>query len=210
MLQFITNESSTIDIEKQVQMVIEGGCHWIQLRIKNSSKEEVTGMAKKLQPICKDNECILVVEDWIEVAQELKLDGIHIDSLTTTADEARAKLGEEFIVGITASTFDDIEKIAKKDIDYISIGRFKEANSEKGASLGVQGYAQILGKCKLAGISNHIVAFGGITYDDISALMATGINGIAVSDAITSAKDPVAETKRMIDKLQTITDLRIG
>lgn len=54
---------------------------------------------------------------------------------------------------------------------------------------------------RAAGVELPIVAIGGIVLDDIDALMATGINGIAMSGAIINAPDPVAYTSEVLEKL---------
>ena len=41
MLQFITNPSDRWSIAEEVRMAIEGGCRWIQLRMKDASDEDV-------------------------------------------------------------------------------------------------------------------------------------------------------------------------
>ena len=54
------------------------------------------------------------------------------------------------------------------------------------------------------------MAIGGITYDDIDEIMATGVNGIAMSGAIVGADDIAAETARIVDRLQHIIDKRLN
>ena len=46
-----------------------------------------------------------------------------------------------------------------------------------------------------------VVAIGGITADDIPAIMGTGVSGIALSGTILQAEDPEKETKKIIDLL---------
>ena len=53
MLMFITHPSDRYSIAEEVQMVLEGGCRWIQLRLKNASDEEFRQTAMELIPLCK-------------------------------------------------------------------------------------------------------------------------------------------------------------
>ncbi|MDE6315949.1 MAG: thiamine phosphate synthase, partial [Muribaculaceae bacterium] len=55
MLQYITHHSDRFTIPQQVAMVIEGGCRWVQLRMKDASDEEVESMARQLIPICTES-----------------------------------------------------------------------------------------------------------------------------------------------------------
>ena len=53
MLQFITHPSSRFSIADEVRMVIEGGCQWVQLRMKDASDDEVRRVAEEIIPLCK-------------------------------------------------------------------------------------------------------------------------------------------------------------
>ena len=53
MLQFITHPSDKYSIAEEVQMVLEGGCKWIQLRLKDATDEEFRQTAKEIIPLCQ-------------------------------------------------------------------------------------------------------------------------------------------------------------
>ena len=57
---------------------------------------------------------------------------------------------------------------------------------------------------KELGIDLPIVAIGGITVEDIPAVMGTGVSGIALSGAILGAPDPVEMTARIIETIDKI------
>ena len=65
--------------------------------------------------------------------------------------------------------------------------------------LGIDGYREIIEKMSKAGIDLPVVAIGGITADDIDAILATGVRGIAVSGTVLNADDPVAMMKKLIN-----------
>ena len=110
-------------------------------------------------------------------------------------------LGKEFIIGGTANTFDDVKMHYKAGADYIGCGPFRFTTTKKDLSpvLGLEGYRSIILQMKEANIHLPIVAIGGITLEDIPSIMETGITGIALSGTILRAKDPVAETKRIMN-----------
>ena len=78
MLQFITNSAIPSVVIDQAVAVMEGGCKWIQLRMKNSPREAVVSTARELKPLCAKYECILIIDDLVDVAKELQLDGVHL------------------------------------------------------------------------------------------------------------------------------------
>ena len=65
MLQFITHQSDRFSIPEEAQMAIEGGCRWIQLRMKDASDDEVRAVANEIIPLCKENDTFLIIDDRV-------------------------------------------------------------------------------------------------------------------------------------------------
>lgn len=212
MLQFITHPSENMTILEEIENVVAGGCKWVQLRMKDADKEEIKAVARKSKEICKKNDVILVIDDYADIAKELELDGVHLGKKDMPVDEARKLLGEEFIIGATANSFEDIEALRHTDIDYIGLGPFRFTSTKKNLSpvIGIEGYAEIMRRKAESSINLPIVAIGGICYDDINDIMDTGINGIAVSGSLINAENMTEETKRMISLLESIIDKRLN
>ncbi len=200
-IQFITHFNYQYGYVDGARMALEGGCRWIQLRMKGASDDEVAEAAAQIQPLCREHEAIFLLDDRVELAKSLKADGVHLGKNDMPISEARRVLGEEFIIGGTANTFDDIERLSSQGADYIGCGpfRFTTTKEKLAPVLGLEGYRRIVTQMEAKGINLPIVAIGGITCEDIPALMQTGIDGIAISGAVLNAADPVAEMKRMIE-----------
>lgn len=212
MLQFITNETSQAAIIAQVQAVLAGGCKWIQLRMKNASRDEIIETAKALKPICAEAEAILVIDDHVDIAKELELDGVHLGKSDMNVKDARETLGEKFIIGATANTLDDVMSFSPVDVDYIGLGPYKFTTTKANLSpiIELDSYANIV---KVAANSKReipIVAIGGIEHSDIERIMSTGVDGVAVSGALINADDTTAATKQMIDQLNEILKVRLA
>ena len=199
-IQFITHETETVGYVEGARMALEGGCRWIQLRMKDASDDEVRKAAAEIQPMCKAHDAIFLLDDRVELAKELKADGVHLGKNDMPVDEARRVLGEGFIIGGTANTFDDIERLARQGADYIGCGPFRFTTTKKNLApvIGIEGYRDIIEKMKAAGIDLPVVAIGGITADDIDDILATGVRGIAVSGTVLRAENPVAMMKQII------------
>lgn len=211
MLQFITNSALPSVVIDQAQSALEGGCKWIQLRMKNSPRDIVISTAHELKQICAQYGCILVIDDYVEIAKELQLDGVHLGKSDMSVAQARLILGMGAIIGSTANTFEDIRNLSKQDTDYIGLGPYRYTTTKANLSpiIGLDGYTSIMAECRRNKIYIPTVAIGGIDYDDIPDIMNTGVNGIAVSGAITNAPDASAKTRKMIELLQDIIDKRL-
>ena len=199
-IQFITHETETVGYVEGARMALEGGCRWIQLRMKDASDDEVRKAAAEIQPMYKAHDAIFLLDDRVELAKELKADGVHLGKNDMPVDEARRVLGEEFIIGGTANTFEDIERLARQGADYIGCGPFRFTTTKKNLApvIGIEGYRDIIEKMEAAGIDLPVVAIGGITADDIDDILATGVRGIAVSGTVLRAENPVAMMKQII------------
>lgn len=204
MLQFITHPSDKYSIPEEVQMVLEGGCKWIQLRMKDASDEEFRETALEIIPMCQENEAFLVFDDRVELAMELSVHGVHLGKNDMNPLLARETMGAAAIIGCTANTAEDIIKFKGWDVDYVGLGPFRYTTTKSNLSpvIGLEGYKKIVEEVRKEDILLPIVAIGGITIDDIEPLMKTGINGIAMSGAIINAPDPVAYTADVLKRLK--------
>ena len=198
--QFITHSNSRFDYIEGARLALEGGCRWIQLRMKDKTDSEIEAAAARLKPLCSEYGAVLILNDRVDLALKVKADGVHLGKNDTDPSEARKQASDSFIIGGTANTIDDVVTLAAKGVDYIGLGPFRFTTTKEKLSpvLGIDGYHDIAKQCEERGIAIPIVAIGGITTEDIPALMKTGIPGIAVSAAILSAADPVEETKEIL------------
>lgn len=203
MLQFITHPSERYSIVEQVKMVLEGGCKWIQLRMKEATDEEVKAVAEELIPLCKEADAILVIDDRVELVKEMEVTGVHLGKKDMPVAEARNLLEGGPIIGATANTVGDIFALKGIDVDYVGLGPFRHTTTKENLSpiLGLEGYSKIMKEIREAGVQLPVVAIGGITLEDIDDVMATGVNGVAISGAIINAENPVEYTKAILNKL---------
>lgn len=194
MLQFITHPSEKYNIIDEVKMVLEGGCRWIQLYMGNSSDEDFKKVTEEIIPLCQEAEAILVIDNRINLTLETKVHGVFLGKAKMPALEARETLGAGAIIGVTANTAEDIIAYKKVDVDYVGLGQYKGSTE----NLSLDDYKNIVSEVRNAGIELPIVAIGEITLDDIDDIISTGVNGIAMSEAITNAENPVEYTKQVL------------
>lgn len=200
-LQFITHQTERYSYLDSARMALAGGCKWIQLRMKEASEEEIEAIALQLKPLCKEQGAILILDDHVELTKKLEVDGVHLGKKDMPIDQARQILGEAFIIGGTANTFEDVVLHHRAGADYLGIGPFRFTTTKQNLSpvLGLEGYRTILSRMKEANIELPVVAIGGIAYEDIASILDTGVHGIALSGSILRADDPVAETERILN-----------
>lgn len=194
-------------------MALEGGCKWVQLRVKSpdlitdEAKAEfmasLKAMALEAQRMCREHGATFIIDDNVALVKEIGADGVHLGKKDMPINGARRILGKDFIIGGTANTFEDVKAHYEAGADYIGCGPFRFTTTKQGLSpiLGLEGYRSIVSRMRAEGIDMPIVAIGGITKEDIPEIMQTGVTGIALSGTILNAENPVAETRRIIETI---------
>ena len=203
-LQFISHQNEKMTYLDGIREALAGGCKWIQLRMKGATDEEVRPIALKVKKLCKEQNATFLIDDRVQLVKEVGADGVHLGKNDMPIAEARKILGDDFIIGGTANTFEDVKAHYEADADYIGCGPFRFTTTKEKLSpiLGLEGYREIIQKMKAENIDIPIVAIGGITKEDIPEIMKTGVNGIALSGCILNAKDPASETHDMMEMMK--------
>ena len=201
MLQFISHHSEKYSYLDSIRMALQGGCRWIQLRMKDATDDEVRPVAIAAQQLCREYGATFIIDDRVELVRQLGADGVHLGKNDMPIAEARRILGSDYIIGGTANTFEEAKAHYEASADYIGCGPFRFTTTKKKLApvLGLDGYRQIIRKLRAANITIPVVAIGGITKDDIPAILQTGITGIALSGTELRADDPIEEMKHIIN-----------
>lgn len=203
MIQFITHSNNRYGYVDGARLALEGGCRWVQLRMKEATETEFMAAAAEIGRLCKEHGATFVLDDHVEWVEKTGADGVHLGKNDMPIDEARKILGSDKIIGGTANTFEDVERLYRQGADYIGCGPFRFTTTKKNLSpvLGLEGYQHIVDQMKSHGIDLPIVAIGGILESDIKSILATGVSGIAVSGGILNAENPAEEMQRFLKHL---------
>ena len=197
-LQYITT-SATL-----AEQACKGGVDWIQLRLKNISYDDYRATALEVQAVCKKYKATFIINDNVKLALDLNADGVHVgkeDPLLP--DDVEEMLKRNYIIGCTANSIEDFIHLSGKPVDYIGLGPFRFTNTKQNLSpvLGIEGYQRIFSEIKERAMKvPPVIGIGGITEKDVTALLATGLHGIAVSGSITHAVN-VTETAKEFNEL---------
>ena len=183
-LHYISQGKTAQDHLENIQKACENGAELVQLRLKDMEIETILETAEKAREITNQFNVKLIINDHYKIAKAVNADGVHLGKTDACPLIVRAYLGEQFIIGGTANTLEDCKVLIEKEVDYIGLGPFQFTETKKNLSpvLGVQGYKQLIDKLEK---DTPIIAIGGIGMEDVSAIIKTGVYGIAVSGTIT-------------------------
>ncbi|MDO6596650.1 thiamine phosphate synthase [Oceanihabitans sp. 2_MG-2023] len=201
-LHYISQGESPKELLENIQKACTSGAELVQLRIENASEKKVLKIAKEAIKITSHFQTRLIIFEYFKVAKEIKADGIHIEKIDSFTSIARKQLYPWQIIGATANTLQDCEKLIAKEVDYITLSPFKavEMQSKHSSALGLNGFLAITEALKT---ETPILGFGEITTNDVADILKTGISGIAVSNAITQNFDSIKTFHQLLNASAT-------
>ena len=203
-LQFITHYSEKYTYIDSARMALEGGCRWIQLRMKDTDTSLVEDTAIVIQKMCKDYGATFIVDDHVLLAKKINADGVHLGKNDMPIAEARKALGNSFIIGGTVNSFEDIlNTLQSATPDYFGCGPFRFTSTKQNLApiLGCEGYQAIVEKMKNMNINIPLIGIGGIEKSDIPMLLESGLTGIALSSSILKALNPIKEMRDIVEMI---------
>lgn len=176
-----------------IEEAIKGGTTVVQLREKTASTKEFYELALKVKEITTRYEVPLLINDRIDIALAIDSEGVHIGQDDMPADIAREIIGEDKILGVSASTVEEAKKAQMDSADYIGSGAvFPTSTKDDADSVSKDELKEIVDS-----IDIPVVAIGGITVENASTLKSSGIAGFSVVSAIMSAEDPKEASRKL-------------
>lgn len=206
LLYFVTMDDAPIGHVGQVEAACQAGIRWIQLRMKSAADEEVADVARAAKKICAQWDCTLILNDRVAVAAEVGVHGVHVGKEDMAVSEARQWLGDDFIIGGTANTIEDIREHWRQGADYIGLGPYRYTTTKKNLSptLGLEGYQRIMSQMRKEEIQLPVVAIGGIGMKDAVPLLEAGLHGIAFSGMLVHAGDRRALVRELDETIKNL------
>lgn len=202
-LHYITHALDGQSHAKAAEAACAAGVDWVQLRVKKQSEEVWLQEAQHTKAICRKYASTFIINDNVALAAAMDADGVHLGMTDMAPEEARRLLGPEKIIGGTANTFQDIQRLAGVGVNYIGLGPFRFSATKENLSpiLGLNGYKAILKQCRAAGIRLPIIAIGGIVSSTVKEILETGVYGVAVSSGINMASEKTLAVKHYMQYL---------
>ena len=191
----VTDHRDKTDEEflKIIEEAIKGGTSIVQLREKTASTKDFYQLALKVKEITSKYDVPLLINDRIDIALAVDSEGVHIGQDDMPADIARKIIGEDKILGVSASTVEEAKKAQEGGADYIGSGAvFPTATKDDADSVSKEELKEIVDS-----IDIPAVAIGGITLENAGTLKDTGIAGFSVVSAIMSADDPKEASQKL-------------
>ena len=169
------------------RMAISGGADTIQFRQKSGSTRSMIETAREMKEVCRKAGVAFIVNDRIDVALASEADGVHLGQEDFPIPLARSLLGEDRIVGGSASTLEEAVRCRLAGADYVGFGPvcYTASKEDAGPVSGIALLREAVQKVPLP-----VVAIGGINAGNVGEVMGTGVWGVAVISSVCCQDDP--------------------
>ena len=195
-LYVVTDRSQTHGrpLETVVDAALQWGAKAIQLREKDLSVRALYELAQRLLPIVRSRGAALLINDRIDLAMALPLDGVHLARTSLPPAEARRLLGASRLVGISCHTVEEAME-AGEGADFIVLGPLFPTPSKAayGPPVGLERLREVRRRIELP-----ILGIGGVTESNAAEVIAAGADGVASISAVMSAVDPAAAVRGLL------------
>lgn len=181
---------------EQVEAALKGGATMVQMREKsltNDTVQDYLEEARSLRALTERYKVPLIIDDNIKLALLCGADGVHVGQNDMDAAQARALLGSDKILGVTAKTVEQALKAQEQGADYLGSGAvFGTSTKADALPMTMERLGEI---CRF--VSIPVVAIGGICLKNIGKLKGSGAAGAAVVSGIFGAEDIEGTVRQM-------------
>lgn len=182
-----------LSLYEQVEAALQHGVTCVQLREKDLDEDSFFQEAVALRELCHRYGVPLLINDNVALALRCGADGVHVGQDDMDPRQARALLGPDKIVGVTAHTLPEALAAVEAGADYLGLGCvFTTATKDNVVHLPYDTLREI---CHTVPIPT--VAIGGVNRDNLMQLKGSGVDGVAVVSAIFAQDDPGQATQEL-------------
>ena len=182
-------------LTEAVEQAILGGCTMIQLQEKELSSLEFYNQAVAVKQVTDKYHIPLIINDRIDIAMAVQATGVHIGQHDLPAAAVRKVIGENMLLGVSASSIAEAIQAQQDGADYLGVGAMFPTGTKTDAdSVSMEELQKIR-----AAVSLPIVVIGGINKGNAGRFKPMGIDGLAVVSAIIAQSDIKAAAAELKD-----------
>lgn len=187
---------------ENIQKACTAGAELVVLDIAINSEKKLLKLAQEAREITAHFQTRLIISEHYKIAKAVKADGVHFKNAASFTKTVREYLYTWQMVGATANTIQHCKNLIANEVDYIYLGPFKilaDTNNST-TNLGLNGYTLI---CEALTTETPIIGFEGITLNDVTAILETGVSGIAVATTITNNFNTINAFNKLLNASST-------
>ncbi len=191
---YLVMTNPVVGYERCCEAAVEAGVRMVQLRMKDTPREEVARVGRALRRITAGSQTLFIVNDDPALAAEVEADGVHVGQGDMPVHEVRALFPSLGIVGL--STHNPAQALAAVDAkpDYIGVGPVFATPTKKipDPTLGIEAAARMI-----ASVPFPAVAIGGLNAATLPDVIRAGARNAAVVRAVCASQDPLSAIRQL-------------
>ena len=200
---YLVTDNHVSDFEKfcyKIEKAICNGVTTVQLREKNLETNLFYKKALKVKELTDKYNVPLIINDRIDIMLAIDAAGVHLGQSDMPADIARKIIGQNKILGISASNLTEAKKAYEDGADYLGVGAMFATQTKPDADVTSMNELKKIRE----NVDIPIVVIGGINCKTISLFSKIKVDGFAVVSAIMSEKDSGKASKDLIEEIQKV------
>ncbi len=181
------------DLVAIARQALAGGARIFQLRDKIHDKGEQLPVARRIKALCVAQGAVFLVNDHVDLALACEADGVHVGQKDLPVAFARRLLPPPLIVGASTNNPGEARRAVRAGADYVAVGRLFPTASKldtRPATLDILREVRRAVKVPIAGI-------GGITEENIDAVIAAGADMAAIIGTVVGAANVRSAARRL-------------
>jgi len=189
---------SHLEIAKRL---LAGGVRVLQLRMKGEADpNRVLATARSILKLKEHFSFTFIMNDFVQVALELPVDGVHLGQDDMDLEMARELLGPRCLLGYSSHSMEEALAAEGRGANYVAFGAiFPTVN--KGPGHPIQGLEKLSELVKKINVPT--VAIGGIGRSNFAEVLATGVSAIAMIGALTAKPDITGEARYFVEQFES-------
>ena len=181
------------DFFRQIEAAVRGGAAIVQLREKRLGDADFLAEAKRFVSLCRRLGAVSIINDRADIALTSGADGVHVGQSDLEAERARALLGPDKIVGVSAHSPEEARQARKAGANYLGCG----AAFATGTKSDAKPISKETIRTVTAAAGVPVVAIGGVNRENILELRGLGLAGVAVVSGIFAQGDVEAAAREL-------------
>ena len=181
------------DFFRKIEAAVRGGAAIVQLREKRLGDADFLAEAKRFVSLCRRLGAVSIINDRADIALTSGADGVHVGQSDLEAERARALLGPDKIVGVSAHSPEEARQARKAGANYLGCG----AAFATGTKSDAKPLSKETIRTVTAAAGVPVVAIGGVNRENILELRGLGLAGVAVVSGIFAQGDVEAAAREL-------------
>jgi len=197
----ITGGEDARGFEDLVAGLVSAGVPLLQIRDKHLSDRVLLERVRQALAVVGRQptpRTLVVVNDRVDVAAAAGADGVHLGESDLPVPAARGILGPDRLIGCTAHDVAEADAARAAGADYLGVGPCFPSTTKAFAVPADREFLTAAARLPLP-----VFAIGGIVPERLPDLATLGIDRVAVAAAVTTAADPPAAARALIDAIKT-------